>query len=284
MGAAIFQQFDCTVANLVSEINTRLAAQGDWTNITGTVMKATTTRGAQMVVNLADTAITATTVNLAMYRTHDGTTGVDKLTRNIYFRANGGTTGDVVHVMLSASKEHFYLYVTGPRVGEPSSETSQQGSAIFLGDLVPYESTDTVPVVVLIATSIGGYSSTANYVNVSRNAADTASWVVGKLASLIYPYYGTSAPTISARTSDNLPLLRPFVVAEDAGGLRGRLAQIFYGGVDTDLSFAAGQEVTYGGITYTLVTWTHYYAGSPFVYVSGGGSKPLLAVPSAGTP
>src|SRR3954471_9618280 len=117
--ALAYSEFTTTQANLVADLKTAITSSSDWANITGNILKATTTRGAQMVVDLTDAAIALNLLTIAFYRTHDGVTGVDKITRFIYFKSGAtGATTNPVYCVVSASKEHLYVSVEGPRSGQ----------------------------------------------------------------------------------------------------------------------------------------------------------------------
>lgn len=269
MAAPIYAEFDTTPANAAADIKTKILTQSDWASLTGSgltsCVKATTTRGAQMVVDFADVAATAVRMQLGLYRTHDGTTGVDKAIRYLTVRSTGGATTDPWHVVVSASKEHLYVSVEGPRSGEPNP-VATDGSLrqlFFLGDLLPYFATDAVPAVVCVGQSNSSSGSNVTNCWVSRNAVNTASWVSAYLGSVCAPISSISA----GANRENLPnqaaadsncYLWPYVVVENTAGLRGRLANTFFvcwNVVDgPDPIFAPGQKFSYAGGTYIAVT------------------------------
>jgi hypothetical protein len=264
--ATTYSNFDTTPANLVADLKAKILLSTDWANITGNIVKATTTRGAQMVVDLADSAATSVRAQLGVYRTHDGTTGVDKVVRYISWRNAGGATSDNLHVRVSAGKEHLYIDIEGPRGGEANAVDSFNGSVrqvLFVGDIVPYFGGDTIPAVAMYAaTSAGNFLGMAWHV--SRNQANNASWVVASAASLQVPtadshntgYAVNSLQPIAA--GDGKTYMWPYVIVEQTDGIRGRLQKAFFCGFNTQ---AAGESTvptvyskrSYGGETYILL-------------------------------
>lgn len=304
--ATYYADFDSTPANLVATLKTEIVKSTDWTNITGNIMKATTTRGAEMVVDLTDAAITSMRMQCGVYRTHNGTTGTDKVIRYVAWKATvTGATTDILHVQLSVGKEHFYLAVEGPRQGEPNPDdssnfTGSMRQPLFLGDIVPYFASDTVPAVLLLGnTASTAFSSET--VHVSRNAANSASWVPARLGTMTMPKAPTDVSgvqTYSPRrecSADGNTYLWPWVVLEDTAGIRGRIAKCFFAGFNksggsTDAVPSLYARSTYGGETYMLVAphKSAYISGqsrSGFGYVANGGNplgqltdSPLIAV------
>lgn len=203
--------------------------------------RATTTRGAQMVIDLNDQhfAVTDTGLKMAVYATHDGTTGLGKSQRFLHWRTTAGAATHPLHVILSLGKEHFFLSIEGPRAGETGAMNANYGSLrnyAFLSDLVPYDAGDTVPVVFAGGQSIttwdGAFANQSHIGHVSRNLQNTGYWSAAKLATLDFAK-GGFAETLNLqrqRQVDNKHLLAPYVVFVEDTGMRGRLASFFFAG------------------------------------------------------
>jgi hypothetical protein len=292
--ATTFSTFDTTPTGAVAAIKAAILTSTDWSNPAGDRVTCTTTRGAAMVVDLADAAATAVRLQFGVYRT----TGLaDKINRYMQWRSSGGATSDPLHVTVSAGKEHLFITVEGPRVGEANPDNSTYGSyrpVFFLCDLLPYLTADTIPAVVCGGSTATGFpgSGTDYLVHVSRNAANSGSWVVGVLETLQPP---RGVPSTAMRytgqpVSGGGLTARPYLVFEDIAGLRGRLAQIFclgwnVAGSTTDYPAQTFQRVTIGSVTYIGVTVNKYVGGqtvSPFAQANEtSGAAPVVAVPYA---
>lgn len=267
-----FATFDSTPANLVADLRAQILNSTDWSRPNAAtypnLVKATTTAGAQMAIQLDDAAATSKQMQMGVYRTHDGTTGVDKITRYLMWRHDtAGATSDPVHCAVSAGKEHLYFSIEGPRAGESSPEAAGIGSyrqGFFIGAITPYFAADTVAAVVCISIASSlGYSSSDAYV--SRNQADNASWAVARLGSICAPVgIGSAATTrinaLQPYASDDSRYLWPYVVVEDDAGLRGRIAKLHFAGYNFDGSLStildpvpvSWGKVSYDGDTYIL--------------------------------
>lgn len=262
--AVIYSEFDTTPATAAADIKTKILTSTDWASLTGTgltsAVKATTPRGAQMVVDFADVAVTAIRMQMAVYRTHDGTTGVDKVNRFITVRDSGGATSDPWHVVVSAGPQHLYVSIEGPRNGETNVNLAATGSvkqSLYLGDITPYFGGDTIPAVCCIGASTSSRAAQDAFCWVSRNAADTVSWApsyLSTVAPLTGNQIGVKCPTVVA-AGDGNEYLYPWVVVEQGAGLRGRLTNAFYGGFSSTLvagesGLSPGSRVSYSGSTY----------------------------------
>lgn len=202
--------------------------------------KATTTRGADMIVDLSDQPVQPHMMTLAAYRSHDGTTGVGWAQRWLYWKYTTGTWTMPLHVTLSLSKEHFFLAIEGPRAGEASPASGNYGSQkqyFFLCDLVPYYGTaDSVPTVVcggqMVNHSDSSYANMSHLAAISRNLANTAWWAPARLQTLEFPQgaLGMSLNVQRQSALDSKFVLSPYVVFLDDTGMRGRLSHIFYAG------------------------------------------------------
>lgn len=303
-----YAEFDTTQANLLADLRTHILTSTDWARPNAgskpSLYKATTTRGADMIFDLEDAAITLNLMTIGVWRAHDGTTGTDKMQRWLYFRTN--TTGAVatmpLHCIVSLSKEHVFISVEGPRPNETGPTSTQVGSLrnyFFMCDVVPYHAADTTPIVVagggMAATAAAHISSNSHQINLSRNFVNTASWSVAKLLTLDFPTCSSSETIQVTRqaSGDGKYYLFPYVVIGDESGLRGRLSSFFFAGYNfSDTPEIAvppvGSKVTYGGQTYRLLavskgdgtsaTWAQFGAAANSS-VSTYYKTPVVAVP-----
>lgn len=291
-----FSTFDTTPAGAVAAIKAAILASTDWSNPAGDRVVCTTTRGAAMVVDLADAAASAVRMQFGVYRT----TGLaDKIIRYMSWRTAGGATSDTLHVTVSAGKEHLWITIEGPRAGEVNPADASNGSnrpVFFLVDLVPYFSADTVPAVVCGGTTDTAAPSSGNsvLVHISRNAANNASWVVGLLETLqADARVGSTQHRYTGQSvSGGGITARPWVVFEDVAGMRGRLAQFFHLGWNVAGSLAdfpaqSFQRVSINSITYIGLTvnkaGSTTTSASPFAATisteEGSTASPVVAVP-----
>lgn len=274
------------------------------------VYQATTTRGAKMIVDFSDAALTQTALSLRFWRDYAVPTsgvpgaGTDGIAKYLFWRSTGGTSAQNLHVIVSASKEHLFVSIEGPRPGESSPVSATVGSSrqyMFIADMVPYHVGDTTPVVVCAASNAFVASSSVGNipynVHTSRNYANTGSWQSAKLLTLTAPA-GNMAETIGAQrqtTGDGNFYLAPYVVVGDDCGFRGRLNKFYYAGytfsTNPDVPVAAvGSTLTYDGGTYKLLAVnksdgsTNQYG--PFGAVDNAATStywrsPIVAVQSA---
>lgn len=235
------------------------------------IYKAITTRGAEMVVDLSDSALETIDSQLAMaiYASHDGTTGVGKALKYISWRYLENTASHThpLHVTLSCGKEHFFLMIEGPRPGETGAVHAQFGSFrnyFFLSDVVPYDEEDTIPIVFagganMISTNASvPFNSHLGYM--SKNLAGTAHWTPARVASLQFIQGGDTAVLNLQRRRqlDDRFILAPYVVFGDESGMRGRLQSFFFAGINQSTDYAIappplGDKVQYQGLWYKLL-------------------------------
>jgi len=270
------------------------------------VLKATTTRGADMIVDLMDTHITplASNLNLAAWKAHTGAVngGTGRNQRYAYWRASAAPAAtNIVHCIVSVSKEHLFISLEGPRYNETGAESATLGSSrnyFAIGDVVPYFGGDTVPVVCSIGKSVTG--ATGNFpqdlfVNVSQNAGATANWPQARLMTLANPANGIAGSMNFTRQTagDGNWYLSPYVVMEDINGERGRLAPFHFAGyVNPDYldsvvaSPPIGAKVTYSSQLYKILamnkTATAISQYGPFGLLSnasGSSNNVAIAVP-----
>lgn len=301
--AFTYSEFTTTPSGLVAALKSAITASADWSNITGDIVKAVTTRGAQLVVNLNKGSVTSAHLPISMWRTHDGSTGVDELTPYyIKWRSSGGATSDTLYVAVSASKEHLTIVIEGPRAGDTNVVNATNGSpsmVFHIGDLVPYHGGDTIPAACTIPWNATSFSQNAQpFAYVSRNMGDSRSWnpaILLTVSSLVSGNGYRGFQSLAA--GDGNIYLWPWLVTEQADGLRGRLADIFFAGFTTGSSFnqnpmaaslAPGMEITYDSKTYKLFDIAkntsdsaQNYSPAWLVASSVFNERPLLAVRSA---
>lgn len=275
MGTA-YTEFSCLAQDLMTNLQTAILSSTDWSRPNSgtkpTLYKCTTTRGVQMCIDLADAALTAQTLSAALYRTHDGTTGVDKAIKYLLYKRNntGALATNTIRVIVSAGKEHLFISVEGPRIGDATGvDNGAYGSMrqyIFLNDLVPYfdSTVDLASTIVAggspsLVTASAGQGTGSHWVHASRNMRDSAAWSVGKLATLIFPSSSLqSGMNAQMSGKDGNIYLAPYVFFDDIEGIRGRLASFFFAGytiVDPGEPppMQAGQIITYASKQYKLL-------------------------------
>jgi hypothetical protein len=241
------------------------------------LLKATTTRGAQMVVDLNPAPRAALhRHDVDVWRTHTGASngGTDSVRRYLYSRINATSllTTTPIHVIVSVSKEHLFIGVEGPTAAEPLASSTTAGSLrtyLAISDLVPYHSADVTPAVV-VSGNLTAYTGTvqastglilAQQVDISRSADDTQSWDAGRMASLQFP--NSRGPSEASNmpltcTIDGKTYLLPYVTFSAREGIRGRLARFFFAGANRTGSQSedpvpVGAQVTFDGIVYKLM-------------------------------
>lgn len=239
------------------------------------VVRATTTRGASIIIDLngGPESFALTRLSMRVWRTLVGgnikdTEVTESTDRYVWWRPSGGTTTQSLHVVISISKEHLFIGIEGPRsheAGAFSTTYGYQRQYFFVSDLVPYHSSDAVPAVVLggCSTTVSSYAM-VNYnshsASVSRTADNESSWTECRLGSVVFPT-AQGLETVNLErdcTLDGNKYLFPYVSFGVIEGLRGRLARFFYAGTtapspQTDYAAPVGERVTYDGIVYKLV-------------------------------
>lgn len=283
-----YTEFSTTPTNLTADLKTNILLSADWTNPTASVVKSTTTRGAELVVDLAKSAATAIRLGISAWRVWTGSgpgTGTDESgTRYLTWRNSGGATSDTLYVIVSVSKEHLFISVEGPKAGDTNAISSTAGSAtqtMYLGDIVPYHAGDTVPTCAFVCydqTTLG--QSVTYSILVGRDQGGTRSWSPATLATVQAPSTSVN-PTLLQHYAkgDSKTYLFPWLVVEHADGLRGRLAEIFSGGWISQAPTATSPgglspdfEVTYSSKTYKLVrAWRFPGASSSDSFISPWG-------------
>lgn len=308
-GPEITRQITAVAGNVITISGTwgSIYAIGTTFRTRNTVLHSTTTQGAKMIVDLEGANDLASYLGVSVYR--DWTTGtapgghVDTKNYYTYYRFSAGVSTMPIHVTLSVGKDHLFFAIEGPRAGEANATSSTYGTIknyFAVSALTPYHTEDTVPAVVAIgintASSTPSVNSGGHQIGISRDAANTASWQPGRLATLDWPtIYTTDVVTMERDcTIDGSTYLLPYVMFSEEEGIRGRLSHFFYCGTTapsplTDYPEPIGSKVNYDGITYKL-TAINKGDGSnaswgPFGSTSNGSSSPLrsivLAVPFA---
>lgn len=300
-----FAYYDTTPANWVADTKAQITTSTDWSNITANIVKATTTRGAEMVLDLNKAAPVNNYATVAFWRTHNGSSGSDEITRYLHWKyTSGGTTSNTLHCMVSASKEHLILQVEGPYSTESNTDNTESGSkrsTLVMADIVPYHAGDTQAAIVAYANASSSQSASAGnaFVAVSRNQANTASWVPATMATVHQFQHqdqttGTAAHMFQhVAKGDGKTYLFPYVVIENQDGLRGRLNNMYWAGYSRSAvsqegpGLTEGSIVTYSSADYVIRKFTKALAVSssqtytPFGSVTASSSytfEPQIAV------
>lgn len=309
--ATAYTEFNCLGTDLLTTLRTAILASSDWArpNAAGKpdLYKATTTRGAQMAVDLNAVALTTQAATLDVFHSHDGTTGVSAARRYLRMKENavGTLAANTYHGVVSAGKEHLFLSIEGPRASEANTDSTIYGSPrnyLAISDLVPYFAGDVIPAVIHTANIVNGVSSSVNNSHLafaSRDGLDSQYHSAGHLYTLDFPagnagdHYNNQM--LASLDSNNL-YLAPYVFFDSNQGIRGRLSSLFYAGYNFANIYDApvppvGQVVTYGGKQYKLLavckgassSATTSYAGLGAVANNSSLShySPVVAVPYA---
>jgi hypothetical protein len=263
----IYTEFSTTVAALVADLRAAILTSSDWAqpNAAGlpNLLKATTTRGAQIAIdlNVANTNPLQRQI-VRVFRSHDGTTPVGPSDKSIWYRrSNSGVQADTpLHVKLSAGKEHIWYSIEGPRAGQPNADNGGNGSLkndFWICDVVPYFPTlDTSPVVCVSSNRTGISYDQNVYDGAIYTYSATQDYRTGKLGC-IHPA-SANYGSLNRKGWDGDLYLSPYTVHEDQYGMRGRLAEIFHAGFNFYDSAEApivpnGSRVVYGGKAYKIV-------------------------------
>lgn len=237
----------------------------------GRVLKATTSRGAAMIMDIlaGDPAAETYRLNLRFwsalptaYADNVPSNGID---RYVYWRPSGGTSAQILHVTLSLSKEHIFISIEGPRSYETGAVSATYGSFknyLFMSDLVPYHVEDAVPVVVAHAgpaVSTAAVAAGSFFAFLSRDSGDSESWTACRLGTIGFPAV-LSTDTVGLEPNcsiDGNRYIFPYVVFAEDEGMRGRLSHFFNAGSNIssyygDVSSSSGETVTFGGVAYKL--------------------------------
>lgn len=269
--AIYYSEYTTTPANWVSDTKTKITTSTDWSNITGDIVKATTTRGAEMVLNLNKATPVNNYATVSFWRTHNGTTGSDEITRYLHWKyQSGGTTSNTLHCVVSASKEHLILQVEGPYGTESNYDHIDSGSkrsTLVMADIVPYHAGDTQAAVGVFCNAGTSQSSSQgnNFLSVSRDQGNANSWVPANVATvtpIVSIEYNSAVNHLMQHVAkgDGKTYLFPFVVLEQQDGMRGRLNNVYWAGWSRG-NASGGQEapglsegdiVTYSSADYII--------------------------------
>jgi hypothetical protein len=265
-----YTEFTTTPTNLTADLKTNILLSSDWSNPTSNIVKATTTRGADLVVDLAKSAATAIRLGLSTWRSWTGSPGSGTDESSGWFltwRNSGGATTDTLYCIVSASKEHLFISVEGPKAGDTNAISSTTGSAtstFYIGDLVPYHGGDTVATAVVVpynSATLAG--NTSQFAYVARDQGNSRSWVPAIIASVTVPNIAGNATMMQHYAKgDGKQYVFPVLVFEQSDGLRGRLADCFWAGFENGINTITNQalpglapdmEFTYDSKTYKVV-------------------------------
>jgi hypothetical protein len=238
----VYSEFDSTPANVLADIRTVLLSCASVSRPNAATepdcYKITTTDGADMVFDLNDAAVDAQKMTIAVYKSYDGTTFVDKHQKYLNWRPSGGATTNPIHVIVSVSKEHVFIGVEGPRGPETGAVGSQGSyrSYFAMSALTEYHAGDTPTAVVIGQNSLYNVlpsfvlSSHRSYI--TRNYDNTLSWEPGVVTPLSFAVAGMVGAVNVQRASigDGKFHLSPYVFFGDVGGDRGRLKAFHFAG------------------------------------------------------
>jgi hypothetical protein len=303
----VYKQITAVAGNVITISTTwgAIFAIGTSFRARSTVLKSTTDNGTDLILDL-EGDLQSNYINVIAYRQWTGTAPggwTDAKPSWLYWRAAGGGALTMpIHVTLSVGKNHLFFAIEGPRSNETGATSATYGSIknyFAISELTKYHAGDTgTP-----AISIGVPSSTAttsvnaggHQVGISRDAANTVSWGMGRLASLDWPTVGATDVVSMNRTCtiDGKVYLLPYVLFSETEGIRGRLSNLFFANTTapsplTDLPDPVGTRVTYNGIVYKLIALNKgdgaIAAWGPFGAVTNSTSVTrsiILAVPYA---
>lgn len=273
----------------------------------GTVLKSTTDNGTDLILDL-EGDLGSQYLNVIAYRQYTGTAPggwTDAKPSWIFWKAASGALNAPIHVTLSVGKNHLFVAIEGPRANETGATSPIYGSLknyFALSELTKYHAGDTVTnPAISIGAPTAAVTSTVNngghQVAISRDAANTVSWGVGRLASLDWPTVGaTDVVSMNRQCSiDGNVYLLPYVMFSETEGIRGRLTNFFFANTNaptpaTDYPDPIGTRITYNGIVYKLVALNKgdgsVAAWGPFGAVANGSAglqmrSIILAVPYA---
>jgi hypothetical protein len=271
--AFTYQVFDSLPSTLVADLKAKILLSSDYSNPSGNVVKATTPLGATIAIDLTGSgAPTVQAWQPLVWRTYATSSGTDQLPAGytLWWKAvTSGALGTVpLHVTLYAGNTLLYVSIEGPRYNESFADGTMGSlkQSIFISQLTPYHVADTTPTVVFGGSnSFPGYSSATGapqsiFARVGQNQAANAPWVGASLSALHFPSdMSTYTSGWTPRASDGSNYLSPYVVFEQAAGIRGRLTDLYFAGVnrsnnvaDQALGAAPGEVMTIGSNSYRI--------------------------------
>ena len=259
--------------------------------------------GAELVVDLGVSVASTVRASIQTYRSFDTGTGIasDPLgRRHISWRSTGGAITDTLHCEISAGPGHLYISIEGPRAGETNASDANGSprTPFAISEIVPYFPTGDVPVVCVVGSISTAVTTPTYHVSISRNRADTLSWVAARLGSIQPVVNGGSAGSsgmsmgLKRRAAgDGKDYLWPYIVSELTDGLRGRLKHFHYAGpgwanTTTEEVTSAGERYTYNAVNY-VTTFPYRAAGTNVEGAFGSGNNaslivngPVIAIPA----
>lgn len=268
----VYKQITAVNGNVITISGTwgAIYAIGTTFRSRSTVLKSTSDNGTELILDL-EGDLQTNYMSVQTYRQWTGTAPggfTDAKQSWVYWKGSAGTLTMPIHVVLSVGKNHLFFSIEGPRANEASTTSNIYGSIknyFALSELTKYHAGDTVtnpaisigvPTAIITATVNSG----AHQVGISRDAADTLSWGVGRLATLDWPTIGTTDVVSMNRqcTIDGNTYLLPYVMFSENEGIRGRLTNFFFANTNaptpaTDYPDNIGHRVSYGGIVYKLL-------------------------------
>lgn len=297
---------DCEYRTVVGQTATTLTFSGQamtYAHASGTqifdgheVLKCTNSDGVDMIIDLMDSHIinpTLTQTSIALYQSHDGTSGTDKLSGYLKVRtASAADAAAVARLIVSVSKEHLFITSEAGRPGETGGHANwfPQRSCTFITRVVPYHASDATPAIYASIRSNTSASYTSNldfYGRVSENVAGTDKWVPATLATLQYPTLANLAPNLQRNcVHDGNYYLSPYVIFEGEDGIRGRLETIWNAGWVSALQeipgTPAGAAVVGSVLEYDSQDFiiTQPYRGGPTTGTDTGGDLGYAATNS----
>jgi hypothetical protein len=266
----IYRQITAVAGNVITISGTWgvIFASGTAFKARSTVLKSTSDNGTELILDL-EGDLSTNYMGVIAYRQWSGTAPggwTDAKPSWLYWKVAAGTTTMPIHVTLSAGKNHLFIAIEGPRPNETSPTSTTYGSVknyFALSELTKYHAGDTINPAISIGvptnTAVTAVNSGGHTVGISRDAANTLSWGVGRLASLDWPTIYTTDVVSMNRvcTIDGNVYLLPYVMFSENEGIRGRLTNFFFCNTNspspiTDYADPVGTRVAYNGIVYKL--------------------------------
>lgn len=270
------------------------------------LLKSTTTSGAEIVMDIAGADRASNYLEYIMFVSHTGSTYTSGTgmsgRRRVIYSTGAQATGNTLHVTLSLSKEHIFLSIEGPRAGETGATNVTYGSVrnyMFACDLIPYHDEDNEP---CIATWPLSTHDTSPDISegihrgaVSVNSTDTSVWIPCRFPTITLPHFASGAATNvqNLSTIDGNMYMWPYLVVQDDEGLRGRLSSFFFVGANRvtvvfDSPSNVGEFFEQDGVIYKTLEVhkgdSTQPAGGGFGVFSAGSAagayySPVVAVP-----
>lgn len=258
-------------------------------------IRCVTTAGTEMIVALGDKTPNAYRQPIAVYQSMTGTTAADIVMGDKqagFLRWFSGSSGALttmpLHVEFSAGPTFLWISVDGPRVGEPNAESTPSRGIFYIGTILPYDDLDTSEPLLVVLNPTDSIAMN-DFAYVSRDAADTASWITAVLGTVSYAaeFASSSVGTSLNPVRDGTRFFWPWVVSEHDYGPRGRIKDIYFasiGAFSNQRQYdVEGRQLVLDGITYTVTPAYKTAHRTPFGYATAV-APVLMFVPTAGTP